>query len=228
MYEDLRKAKIYSQELGDNVKALENYIEKYVPLQIQNALSKSLNGYVSPQQKIRLEDYEVKVFSELHDIILKDDGIPNIDEQREEITKEINLKLTYLQEVYQQRHLAFEAEQNQKEEDESDGDANNQDEVVDEEDMVQIFKNQIAKIQQTLEELPYRLRKIEDTVDSKIQYKYDETERHVKVLEAKLTNLYDDLEEHRTKLQRDKRGMKEHVNKFKVEFEAYKQEFIDK
>lgn len=149
LYTDFRKTKIKADQVGDHAKTLENYCEKYIPLQVQNAISKTLHGYIGPTQKVRLEDYEVKVFADLHELILDDNGIPNLDQQREKIAEEINERLQYLQELYKERHLTMNDLANEKAADIDDseiGSMKEEEEPKDEEDMVQMFKNQISSI----------------------------------------------------------------------------------
>lgn len=76
-----------------------------MPLQTQNAISRTLYGFITPQQKVRLEDFEVGVFAELNNIILKDDGEPDIEKEKQNIIMEINIKLEELQRLYKERHL---------------------------------------------------------------------------------------------------------------------------
>ena len=42
------------------------------------------------------------------------------------------------------------------------------------------------------------------------------------MLEAKITNVFDDVEEHKLKLSKDKRKLRDYVNEFKVQFEDFK------
>lgn len=58
-----------------------------------------------------------------------------------------------------------------------------------------------------------------------MDYKYDESDRYIKMLEAKVTNAYEDIDEHKVKLDRDEKKLKDHVNSFKSEFKEFKAEF---
>ena len=69
------------------------------------SLSKTMNGFIGPTQKARLEDYEIEIFTDLHNIVLEDDGQPNLNDEKEKIVSEINEKLSKLQEIYKERHL---------------------------------------------------------------------------------------------------------------------------
>jgi hypothetical protein len=84
---------------------MENYCEKYVPLQNQNAISEFLHGFVSPAQKVRLEDYEMEVYSKLHKLILDDNGEPHLEQVKESIIETVTIKLDELQALYKERHM---------------------------------------------------------------------------------------------------------------------------
>ena len=45
------------------------------------------------------------------------------------------------------------------------------------------------------------------------------------MVEAKVTNAYEDIDEHKVKLDRDEKKLKDHVNSFKSEFKEFKAEF---
>lgn len=104
-YTDTRRLRIQVDDVTTQMKTLENFCEKYIPLQTQNAISKTMHGFIGPTQKARLEDYEIEIFTELHNVVLDDDGQPDLSDEKEKIINEINEKLAKLQEVYKERHL---------------------------------------------------------------------------------------------------------------------------
>ncbi|KAM3138816.1 hypothetical protein pb186bvf_009019 [Paramecium bursaria] len=57
----------------------ENFIEKYMPLYIQGSISDTLHNTLDEQGLLKLAQYEEKRFTELHRIILEDDGKPNLE-----------------------------------------------------------------------------------------------------------------------------------------------------
>ena len=60
---------------------LENFIERYLPLKVQNQISHTLNYIIEPKNKWRLKDYEEQKFLELRDIMLEDKGLPDIEQE---------------------------------------------------------------------------------------------------------------------------------------------------
>ena len=63
---------------------VENFVEKYVPIRIQSQISKTIHSVIKeflPQCVERLEDYEQEVFGEMHQIVLEDDGMPDLHRQ---------------------------------------------------------------------------------------------------------------------------------------------------
>lgn len=64
---------------------LENFMEKYIPLKIQNQISHTLNAVVEPKNKWRLKDYEEQKFLELREHMLDDKGMPNIEKETQSI-----------------------------------------------------------------------------------------------------------------------------------------------
>ncbi len=58
---------------------VENFLEKYLPLKVQNQISHTLNYVIEPKSKWRLRDYEDQKFMELREHMLEDRGLPDIE-----------------------------------------------------------------------------------------------------------------------------------------------------
>lgn len=105
IFTDIRMLRIQTDNTTVQMRTLENFCEKYVPLQTMNSISRTLHGFLTPTQLARLEDYEYGVFADLHSVILSDDGEPHLNKEKEKIVREISEKLDVLKQLYQERHL---------------------------------------------------------------------------------------------------------------------------
>ena len=57
---------------------LENFMEKYLPLKIQNQISQTLNGVMPANQRGRIKEYEDTKFLELREYLIHDVGLPDL------------------------------------------------------------------------------------------------------------------------------------------------------
>ncbi len=65
-------------EFSNEFLRLENFIEKYIPLRMQNTVSECLDFVLQVKEKKRLRDFEEKKFFELRNLIIEDKGLPNL------------------------------------------------------------------------------------------------------------------------------------------------------
>ena len=118
MYEKLRIIKVFKtivsylifvflkvehDQLQNKVISLENFADKYIPLVAQNITWDTLNQVIGHKERKKLELYEEKIYQNLHETILWDEGNPNIDKHRDELLKQINNKLTLLKQIMDER-----------------------------------------------------------------------------------------------------------------------------
>jgi len=66
---------------------LENFLEKYLPLKIQNQISQTLNGVLPAKNKNRIKEYEDSKFMSLRDALITDTGLPNLLQETEKIVE---------------------------------------------------------------------------------------------------------------------------------------------
>ena len=64
---------------------VENFVEKYVPIQIQQTIAENLHQCMTDQMKKQYAPYEKRRTGELHEVILQDDGIPKLAEKLKQI-----------------------------------------------------------------------------------------------------------------------------------------------
>ena len=60
---------------------VENFVEKYVPIRIQSQVGKTLHAVLKPfvpHYIEKLEEYEEEIFGEMHQVVLDDDGMPDL------------------------------------------------------------------------------------------------------------------------------------------------------
>lgn len=68
---------------------VENFVEKYIPVRIQSQISETLQQVLPYKETQTLAAYEKLRFGEMHQIILDDDGYPNLFEKFKQIRFDI-------------------------------------------------------------------------------------------------------------------------------------------
>ena len=71
---------------------VENFVEKFIPVRIQSQISETLNEALKGNDAVldRLYTYEKGRLLEMHQVILDDDGAPNLMNQLRDIQFDIN------------------------------------------------------------------------------------------------------------------------------------------
>ena len=101
--EATRKIRVNHDSLGDKMKNLENFCDKYIPLIAQNVVWDTLTQVVSSKERKKLEIYEHKVYMKLHETVLEDEGNPDIEGHRNNLLVQINDKLNILTRIINER-----------------------------------------------------------------------------------------------------------------------------
>jgi hypothetical protein len=93
-----------SMSIYDNrIKYLENFIDKYIPIQVQSLISDSILKITQNQdQTQRYKKYVREIMAHFHDKILHDEGVGNLEismeilaEKAADISRKVNLKRMY-------------------------------------------------------------------------------------------------------------------------------------
>ncbi|CAI2385951.1 unnamed protein product [Moneuplotes crassus] len=106
VYEEVtRRIKINHDKLSNKLVAAENFTDKYVPIMAQNVVCDTLTQIVNSKERKRLEVYEHKVYLQLHETLLKDEGSPDLDGHRDNILNQISNKLEILTKIINERKL---------------------------------------------------------------------------------------------------------------------------
>lgn len=93
-----------SMSIYDNrIKYLENFIDKYIPIQVQSLISDSVLKIVQNQEQTqRYKKYVREIMAHFHDKILHDEGVGNLEismeilaEKAADISRKVNLKKLY-------------------------------------------------------------------------------------------------------------------------------------
>ena len=65
-----------------NLRSTDNFIEKYLPIKVQTAISETLLSVINNRKILgRLLNYDIKKYWSLHDVILSDTGVPTLDKR---------------------------------------------------------------------------------------------------------------------------------------------------
>ena len=65
--------------------ATDNYLEKYLPFQIQTMISQSIDCILAQEYKNKFQQHENEVFVKLHKSVMNDQGIPTLKKRGFEI-----------------------------------------------------------------------------------------------------------------------------------------------
>ena len=57
---------------------IENYVEKYQPIKMQSLIGETLSSILDVSGLEKLKAYEKQVVGNMHDIVLQDNGIPDL------------------------------------------------------------------------------------------------------------------------------------------------------
>lgn len=79
------KLRTVSENYENHYALIENFVEKYVPIQIQQTISENLQYCMTDQMRKQFAPFEKKRTGELHEVILQDDGIPKLAETLKQI-----------------------------------------------------------------------------------------------------------------------------------------------
>lgn len=72
--------------------SIANFVDKYIPLVCQNITWDTLTQVIDHKARKKLEYYEQKIYKNLHQEILKDEGVPDLDGHRDNLLKQIKTK----------------------------------------------------------------------------------------------------------------------------------------
>lgn len=223
LFSDIREIKIQVNTASTDMNNLENFIEKYIPLQTQNWISRTLHGYLNQVQIYRLEDYELSVFAKLHNNIFQDDGQPDLDSEKQTIISEVNDKLNELKKLYSGRHIRAKSLTGVTEEDSDDPQQN-----VDGEDITEVLQKKIKDFQRIVDKFPVRFRELDEKIHLNIDNLIETNEKRIKILEEHITEISNEVESNNQKLNEDKAEMILRVEGNTELMENFKEDYITK
>ena len=82
------------QDHHNHTLTIENFIEKYLPIKIQNQISNTVKVITDKKFKKHLEEFEATKFEELHSAIIEDDGDPALMEEMKNLVGDFTLQST--------------------------------------------------------------------------------------------------------------------------------------
>lgn len=86
----LRELKNQIDDLSNNLKSTDNYLEKYQPFNSFCLLFEILRMALEPESLGKIKDYEEYRLKELYDIILQDEGNPKTSFNKKHIVKPVS------------------------------------------------------------------------------------------------------------------------------------------
>ena len=83
---ETQKVSFSQQDLMRNIQATDNYIEKYLPITLQNYITETLSNVIENRKILgRLLKYDIQIYKRLHERILGDEGVPSLNKRDYEI-----------------------------------------------------------------------------------------------------------------------------------------------
>jgi len=65
-----------------NLRSTDNYIEKYLPIKMQTFITETLISIINNRKILgRLLNYDIKKYKGMHELILSDTGLPNLNKR---------------------------------------------------------------------------------------------------------------------------------------------------
>ena len=87
-----------NEELKNEVKSLENWVEKYVPLRLQHQIGQSVYKFLSKKHQRKFQDQIDRRCVELRTEVMKDVGIPRLQQKCLSILSDMRLEEDLLME----------------------------------------------------------------------------------------------------------------------------------
>lgn len=69
-------------DISSRLKETDNFLDKYLPIKIQTMIGDTLHKLLPYEEEVRLCGYEEEKFGELREIVLKDNGVPQLEKKK--------------------------------------------------------------------------------------------------------------------------------------------------
>ena len=76
--ESIKRLQVKEADFTNHLATIENYVEKYLPAQIQTQVGEVIRGIMPDKEVRKFEDYQKNIFEKINQVILNDDGVPDI------------------------------------------------------------------------------------------------------------------------------------------------------
>ena len=73
-----------------NLISTDNYIEKYLPIKIQNSITDTLKLVLDKAGALRLYEVDSRLYRGLHEVVIRDDGVPSLNKRGFKIPEHSN------------------------------------------------------------------------------------------------------------------------------------------
>ena len=88
----MKRFEFKTEEIKNEVLSLENYVEKYVPLRIQQQIGQAVVKFIGKNKQIRFMEMSNSLCTKIRNEIVKDNGSPRIHERCLGIITEMRLE----------------------------------------------------------------------------------------------------------------------------------------
>lgn len=76
--ENIKKLEVKEEDFTNHLATIENYVEKYMPTQIQMQIGDAFKGILPKKELRKFDHLQREIFEKLYKVILSDDGSPDI------------------------------------------------------------------------------------------------------------------------------------------------------
>ena len=76
--DNMKRLEVKEDDFTNHLATIENYVEKYLPAQIQMQITEAIKGILPKRELRKFDDFQKKIFEKINKVILADDGIPDV------------------------------------------------------------------------------------------------------------------------------------------------------
>lgn len=87
--EDFKKDLIKAK---NQFQMIENFVDKYQPVRMQSLIGETLMNVLDVTGLEKLKAYERQIIGRMHDVILEDNGVPDLKAVKDQLVKSMNEK----------------------------------------------------------------------------------------------------------------------------------------
>jgi hypothetical protein len=76
--DNMKRLEVKEDDFTNHLATIENYVEKYMPAQIQMQITEAFKGILPKREQRKFDEFQKKIFEKINKVILTDDGVPDV------------------------------------------------------------------------------------------------------------------------------------------------------